>query len=203
MDIPVNVDVECTDGQCGHCTHVILNPVTEQVTHIVVREGTAPHIERLVPLEWIDECTSESICLRCTYAELTGLEPFIDTEFVRTEIPRYAASEYKDWPYVRPEQEALLVRHERIPVGELAVRRGARVAATDGPIGRVDEFMVDPASEHITHLVLREGHLWGQKDVSIPVSYIDRIEANTVYLNVDKHSIDTLPPIPIRRRRRP
>lgn len=35
--------------------------------------------------------------------------------------------------------------------------------------------------EIITHLVLRESHLWGQKDVTIPVSEIDRMEDNVVY----------------------
>ena len=32
----------------------------------------------------------------------------------------------------------------------------------------VDELLVDPENEHITHLVMREGHLWGQKDVVYP-----------------------------------
>jgi hypothetical protein len=37
-------------------------------------------------------------------------------------------------------------------------------------------FVVDPKTGHITHLVLREGHLWGQRDVAIPVNAIERIE---------------------------
>ena len=32
----------------------------------------------------------------------------------------------------------------------------------------MDEFLADPASRQITHLVLREGHLWSQKDVVVP-----------------------------------
>lgn len=87
-----------------------------------------------------------------------------------------------------------------MPPGELALRRGTRVDATDGHVGRVDEFLIDPATGHITHVVLREGHLWGQKDVTIPVSEIDRIEEDTVHLKLDRHSIAALPAIPIRRR---
>jgi hypothetical protein len=45
---------------------------------------------------------------------------------------------------------------------------------------------------------MREGHLWGQKDVSIPVSQIDHYQDNTVYLKLDKQSIEALPGIPIR-----
>ena len=102
-------------------------------------------------------------------------------------------------PKAIPETEMISVEHERIPPGELAVRRGARVEATDGHAGRVDEFLVHPTDGHITHLVLREGHLWGKKDVSIPVSQIDHIQEDAVYLKLDKHSVEALPSIPIRR----
>ena len=37
-------------------------------------------------------------------------------------------------------------------------------------------FVADPQTGHITHLILREGHLWGQRDVVIPVNAIERIE---------------------------
>jgi sporulation protein YlmC with PRC-barrel domain len=66
-------------------------------------------------------------------------------------------------------------------------------------VGRVDEFLVDPRNEHITHLIMREGHLWGQKDVSIPLSAIGHIEEDTVHLKLSKSEIEALPAIPIRR----
>ena len=61
--------------------------------------------------------------------------------------------------------------------------------------------MVDPNTNHITHLIMREGHLWGEKDVTIPVSNIERIEEDTVYLNLHKKDIEALPTIPVRRGR--
>ena len=93
----------------------------------------------------------------------------------------------------------MTLEHERIPPGELAVHRGAQVEAKDGPVGQVDEFLVDPATGHITHLVMREGHLWGTKDVAIPVSQIGRLEEDTVHVKLDKAGIEALPVIPIRR----
>ena len=74
-------------------------------------------------------------------------------------------------PYVTPDITVEVpVEHLQIPPGELAVRRGTRVEATDGYVGKVDEFVVNPDNGHITHLVMREGHLWGKKDVTIPLS---------------------------------
>jgi hypothetical protein len=77
------------------------------------------------------------------------------------------------WPYSAPAGAYVTVEKEHIPAGELSIRRGARVNAVDGPIGLVDEFLINPDNDQITHLVMREGHLWGQKDVTIPVGQID------------------------------
>ena len=90
--------------------------------------------------------------------------------------------------------------HERIPTGEVVIRRGTHVKATDGDVGKVDEFLVDPENDVITHLILREGHLWGKKDVTIPVSEIDKIAEEAVYLKLDKKAIETLPTVPISRK---
>jgi sporulation protein YlmC with PRC-barrel domain len=199
MDIPVNTDVYCTDHHCGVSTYIIINPTTKKVTHLVVKEKAFPHIERLVPIDLVLETSPQKIQLRCAPNQLEELDSFIETEFMRTVIPEYIGSQFMNWPYVIPETEMITVEHERIPPGELAVRRGARVEAADGHAGQVDEFLINPADGYITHLVLREGHLWGQKDVTIPVSQIDHIEEDAVYLKLDKQSVETLPSIPIRR----
>lgn len=204
MDIPVNAEVACVDGVCGQSTYVIINPISRQVTHVVVKQKEGLHTEHLVPLGLVAGTTHDLIRLRCTTDELAKIEPFTETEYVQERIPDvdYMEDAYLVWPYHIPELNTTIpITHQRIPHGELAVHRGARVEATDGHVGRVDEFLVDPVDTHITHLVLREGHLWGQKDVTIPVSQIDRIEEDTVYLKLDKHSVEALPAIPIRRRK--
>jgi sporulation protein YlmC with PRC-barrel domain len=204
MDIPVNAEVECVNGVCGQSTYVIINPVSRQVTHVVVKGKNGPHAQHLVPVDLVADTTPDLIRLGCTTDELAKIEPFTETEYVQERIPdvAYLPDAYRVWPYDIPELDTTIpITHERISHGELAVHRGTRVEATDGHVGRVDEFLVDPVDSRITHLVLREGHLWGQKDVTIPVSQIDRIEEDTVYLKLDKHGIEALPAIPIRRRR--
>lgn len=124
------------------------------------------------------------------------------------------------WPYVTSEHRAVLEEDERIPPGELAIRHGARVEAKDGRAGRVDEFVVQPGSGHITHLVMLEGHvvpalagtpvgikakwpytLFGKRDVTVPVSQIERIEEDCVYLKLDKRELERLPRVPVKRHR--
>jgi sporulation protein YlmC with PRC-barrel domain len=200
MDVPVNASVHCVDGDCGRSTYVIVNPVSRQVTHLVVKEKEAPHAEHVVPIEWVTETTRDLIRLRSTKGELATSEPFVETEYLREKMPDYEhmAGGYMILPYRVPEVDKMVeVEHRRIPHGELAVRRGARVQATDGHVGQVDEFLVDPTDSQITHLILREGHLWGQKDVTIPISAIDHIEEDTVHLKLDKHDIERLPSVPL------
>ena len=201
MDIPIDADVQCTDGVAGRSTYVVLNPVTRRVTHVVVKEDGFPRLERLVPVEMVAKSSPRQIHLTCSQQGLHRLEAFIETEFLPGELPyaAYGLDEYRLWPYILPEDPSFPVEHERVPPGELAVRRGSRVRATDGDVGQVDEFLVDRDTEHITHLVLREGHLWGQKDVLVPVSEIGQIDEDRVYLTLSKEEVANLPTIPTRR----
>ncbi len=201
MDIPVNADVICEDGSCGRSTYVIIDPTTWQVTHVVVKEKGFPYVERQVSLDRVAETGHRTIRMKCTRDELAATDQFIEMEFLSGAEPysSYEADEYMVWPYTLPDGVRVPLEHQRIPPNELAVRRNAKVEATDGHVGVVDEFLVDPTNGHITHLVLREGHLWGKKEVTIPVSQIDRIEESTVWLKLDKRSIEALSAIPIKR----
>ncbi|MGD2158332.1 MAG: PRC-barrel domain-containing protein [Anaerolineales bacterium] len=201
MEFPLNVNVHCTDGICGRSTHVILNPVTEQISHFVVKEKQPPSAERLVSVKLVANTAAEVILLSCTKEEFSNLEPFHQSEFIYKDLPQHAKDPSLTllWPYVVPVKRIIDDKIRRIPPGELAVRRGTRVRATDGWVGRVDEFMVGPLSGNITHLVLRKGHFWKEKDITIPVSEINRIEEDAVYLKVDKDTIASMPSVPVKR----
>jgi sporulation protein YlmC with PRC-barrel domain len=196
MDIPLKVTVYCVDGPCGQSKEVVLDRNTQEVTHLVVKEKGAPHSELLVPINLITESTPHEIRLRCPKGELAEMQPFLEAEIIEEKIPHYVPDIYL-LPVEVPESKWVTVKREAIPPGEVAVRQGARVEATDGRLGRFDELLVDPVTEQVTHLVMREGHLWGQRDVTIPVSEIDRLEENTIYLKLNKDQVQALPSTPI------
>ncbi len=66
MDIPINARVNCLDGPCGRSTHVILMPVKEKITHLVVSNEVFPPTEFMIPIELVGKTTSELIQLNCT-----------------------------------------------------------------------------------------------------------------------------------------
>ena len=200
MEFPLDVDVHCSDGHCGRSTHIILNPVTETVTHIVVQEKSSA-VERLVSIKLVSNTAAEVILLSCTKEEFAKLEPFNQPDFIYTDLPQHATDPNLTllWPFVVPVKRIVDDKIRRIPPGELAVRRGTRVRAIDGWVGKVDEFIVGPVSGNITHLCLRKGHPWKERDICIPLSQIERIEEKVVYLNVDKKDIASMPSVPVKR----
>lgn len=195
IDVPLNANVMCTNGEGGHSVAAIVDPVKKQVTHVVVREKGLVGNERLVAVEMIQETKENTIYLRYSVAELKDLPPFVVAEYIPFQDPGLYS-----WPYFAPMGEpGGYVEHEAIPFAELAIRRGSRVAASDGAVGRVDEFLVNRSSDGISHLIMREGHLWGQRDVTIPVAQIERIEDGDVFLKLTKAEVAALPVVPVKR----
>lgn len=201
MELTLNVDVECPEGKLGRATYLIINPISQEVTHLVVRDERLPHEERLLPTTWIQESNHDGIVVDCTYAEWQKLEPFYATEFVKMPVPQFA-SEGFGWPYTMTTtymEEYEPVKHKRIPVHTRELRRGSTVEASDGAVGQIEELIVDAENQHITHLVLSKGHLWGAKDIVVPVNLISEIEDDRIVLNMNKHAVGALPTIPIHR----
>lgn len=201
MDIPINVKVSSEKEAVGRSTCIIINPVNHKATHVVVRMEAFPHIERLVPIDLIEKSTPDLIQLKCKREELNQMQPFVEYKFLSGDETdqEYTVASYRLWPYAIPIDEPIPVEYEQIPAGEIAFHRGSQVEATDGTVGQIDEFLIDPKSEQITHIILREGHLWGKKEITIPISAIDHIGEDVIYLKLDRRAIEALPRIAARR----
>jgi len=52
---------------------------------------------------------------------------------------------------------------------------------------------VDPDDHRVTHVLVREGHLWGRKEVAIPVSAVTSLD-DGIWLNLTKSQVEELPP---------
>lgn len=193
MDISINAKVSCSDGPCGQSTHVVIKPTTEELTHLVVSNGSLPETEYLISIDQVAESTTYQIQLKCSREELQRMPIFQKMELVSSTLIGFTGNPYLSWPFSAPAAVSISQGRDHVPAGELAIRSGARVEATDGLLGSVDEFLVDPSNEHITHLVVHEGYLWGQKEVTIPVNQIDHYRDDTVYLKLNKGEVQKLP----------
>ena len=201
-NIPINANVQCTDGPRGKSTHVIVNPVSHKVTHLAIHDKHLPdNPTRLVPVGKVAGVTSQQIKLNCTQAEVAQLSPFIVSNFIQESASgrAYAAGEAYTSQYVIDDTAYDSVPVEKVPAGELALHSGMHIEASDGKVGKLDALVLDPKSGEITNLLMRHGHLWGKKDIAIPLSATDFSDGDTVYLKLDKAAVKALPPVPVKQ----
>jgi hypothetical protein len=154
--------------------------------------------------------TAKEIRLRCTKSEFHMLEDAEETQFLPGASGEwgYEQEQMLSLPYYRLAGSGMgmggmgmgagphAITSDRVPVGEVEVRRGEHVHATDGAIGRVQGLVVDPSDHQVTHVLLDEGHLWGRKRVAIPISGVKRVDVG-VRLNLTKDEVRDLPPVDV------
>jgi sporulation protein YlmC with PRC-barrel domain len=207
VQFTIGAEVSCTDGACGKVSRVVVDPVACAVTHLVVEPKPWDVLGRLVPLGLVD-AGPDGIRLGCTMAEFGELEAAEETQFLPGSIGygAYGREQAISWPYyglglggglgLGVETIPQAVTYDKIPLDEVEVRRGDRVHATDGEIGRVQGLVIDPRDRHVTHVLLQEGHLWDRKEVAIPISAVTGID-DGIRLSIAKQQVQDLPPVDV------
>jgi len=158
---------------------------------------------------------AHEIRLRCTTAQFEALEDAEETHFLPGASGEwgYGQDQMFSMPYFGLGMGGMgvgglgmggmgmvsvpqVVTYDKVPVGDVEVRRGERVHASDGPIGRVRGLVIDPADHHVTHVLLDEGHLWGKKEIAIPISAVTSVD-DGVRLNLTKDEVRDLSSVDI------
>lgn len=204
----IGSEVSCSDGACGELRRVIVDPIARTLTHLVVEPRHRRGTGHLVPIA-LAASTAKAIRLRCTTAEFEALTDAEETQFLPGASGQwgYGQQQMLSWPYYGLGMRALgagagmgmaagpeAITYDRVPVGEVQVRRGEHVHATDGAIGRVQGLVIDPSDHHVTHVLLDQGHLWGHKRVAIPISAVAGVD-DGVRLHLTKDEVRDLPPV--------
>jgi sporulation protein YlmC with PRC-barrel domain len=205
----IGSDVVCRDGVCGELRRVVIDPIAGTLTHLVVEAKHQQGSGRLVPVELV-EGTTEQIQLRCSLSEFAALEDAEETQFISGPAGQwgYAEGEMLAWPYYGLGLGGTGISgmvggppvtiHDRVPAGEVEVRRGEHVHATDGAIGRVQGLVVDRADHHVTHVLLDTGHRWDKKEVAIPISAVKQVDGE-VRVNLTRDQVRDLPEVDVER----
>jgi sporulation protein YlmC with PRC-barrel domain len=217
MRLEIGDRVRCTDGVYGELADVVIDPLEKRVTHLVVRPAQDEREARLVPIQLAKGGGDEEreIELECTLAEAQGFESVHEAAFLRLgerpaedpnwdvgvedvlAMPYYAGLDVGGFP-AGPDSYVTMY-YDRVPKGEVEVRRASVVISADGhSLGEVDGFVVD-ADEHITHFVLEHGHLWGRKEVTIPIGAVARVESDAVHVALSKDEVGALPAVRVGR----
>ena len=163
-EFTIGAEASASDGPVGKVSRVVVNPVAKALTHLVVEPGFRQGPSRLVPLDLVDSDGAAEVRLGCTKADFENLEPAEETKFIprTTSFGSFGAGDVLSWPYYGAGGVGDLdgiggaggmgaedgspvpreVTYDTVPVGDVSVRRGQPVLATDGAIGHVQGLVV-------------------------------------------------------------
>jgi uncharacterized membrane protein len=175
---------ECADGPTGDLSGLVVRAETRALEYYVVLDTTPGHaIERLVPRARGDASAVSVLRLDCTLAELGKMQPLSEQQYALTGPPKSGSS-----------GKYGLVDAERAPDGTGVLRGTQEVEAKNGKIGKLSGIVIDD-NGLITHFYTRL-----DKDKSselfLPVSAVWYVDRTNVYLQLDKHQLESLPPVP-------
>lgn len=218
MRLELGSPVHCADGPFGELADVVIDPIKRRVTHLVVEPHHRHALARLVPVELATPGSGSPsvLYLRATVTDVRRLEPVEEFTYLRlgdfpvddpdwdVGVQNVLALPYDDSEWLGAGARALdphvSLTYDRIPKGEVEIRRSSAVTDADrDTLGHVDGFVVD-RDEQITHLVLERGHLWGRREVTIPIGAVTRVETDSVRLSLTKDAVEALPAVPVHRR---
>jgi hypothetical protein len=193
----LGADVRCTDGVCGKLSRLVIDPRARPVTHLVVDDRQFQG--RLVPLSLAGvDATTGQIRVGCTIAEFGKLDPASRTMPLEGSgaDPDVRDQNQLQWRSVASTYLAdpASVTYDTLPSGEVAVRGGDHVHATDGAIGQIQGLVIDSGSHQVTYVLLEEGHVLGRKIVAVPFGAVTGVSPDGFQLNITKQQVKDLPP---------
>ena len=213
MELREGTDVFTSTGeQVGTINRFVLDPATNEVTHIVVEKGWLLPEDKVVPMDMISTATEERVVLKEDIGEFDQLPPFEEIHYVELaqgDIPptgdlthRHAPAYY--WyppsgfignPALGPEYYGLRPTEtsRNIPADTVPLKEGANVMSSDREhVGDLERLFVDSDSHQATHLVISQGLLFKDRKL-IPASWVKSVEEDQVQLWVPSRLLERLP----------
>ncbi|MGE5374406.1 MAG: PRC-barrel domain-containing protein [Bacteroidota bacterium] len=207
-----------SDGkELGKINRIVLNPDTNEITHIVVQKGWLFAEDKVIPYNRVRSATGDKVVIDKSVDDFDQLPPFEETHYVGVSardaaartmpaeaypgdvfVPGfywyppygYAGSQASGLPYYTwPRTET----EQNIPANTVPLQEGAKViSADDKHIGNVDRLLVGPNSSHVTHFVIAEGLFFKDKKL-VPANWIKTVSNDEVRLNVSADILNRVP----------
>lgn len=207
MRLELDSPVRDADGVCGKLGDFVVNPRLRRLTHLVVEPEGSTALARLVPAGLAQGGPDGQVTLRCSADRLRRMLALRESAYMALwELPESDP----DWdigvqdvlpapgfgfPELGPDDPDpyVWVSYDRIPAGEVELRRESVVTGADGgSVGRVDGLLVAP-DEAITHVLLGRRRKWRRRQVAVPVTAVERLETDEIRLKLDKAAVRALP----------
>lgn len=192
MDMRLGTPVEGTDGRIGHLSTVVIDPQTDDINSIVVTAEGTGNVDRLVAESHVREIHEDRLVVDLSKHEFFDLPAFtrpryVNPDAVKLNTTTSVVNERAGWHYA-------LTGH--VPSGMAACPRDMPVHDADGKrIGKLDWLVIDAEHDHVSHIVLSEGHLFTKKDIAVPVAHVTSLSDGRATLDLTADEVEALPPV--------
>jgi hypothetical protein len=214
----IGARVHGQDGVDGRLVWVVADRARNPwvITQLVVEPAHRTGLGRFVPLNLVTgvDAGSGDITLNCTADEFEQLESAEETQYAPGSgaYPLFGPTQFLAAPYYTsdvsiegdevPFTAATVTADAPLPNEDDVAVHAVPVEATDGRIGEVEGLVIDPGTHQVTHVLLRRGHLWGRKDVAVPMSAVREpgqadSDPDALLLSLTKEQVGDLPEVPV------
>jgi len=194
--------VDKNGTRLGKLTHVVVDPATKEVAEIVLGESGILGRDALVPVGAVTTAEHDQIQLELTKDQIGNLKDFVLSHFVEPVGdsgsaawgtgsliaqgvgPVGAASGMEGLAYT-----PIVESEEQIPEGDVDLRPGTEVWASDGKIGHVDDVLVDEETKRVRGFLVKEGHIF-HHDVEVSLKQVANIGTDRITLSLSKEDLE-------------
>lgn len=212
MEFKQHIGVLTVDAEeAGRLDRVVINPTTNEVTHLVVHRGVLSTTDKVIPIDLVEIGDENGVVLRVTAAEVAQLPDFEEKHYIAVDEAKLGRDGPSDsplpdsllyWQPIYPQPPLLPQAGEpsyrvetqtNIPPGTVAMKEGAKVITRDGKRkGNIDEVLTMDSGGHVTHILISTG-VWHKEKKLIPVNWIDEVSEDEVHLMIGAYTVDRLP----------
>ena len=192
---------------------IVIDPVTDQVTALIANKGFLLPNDKVIPISLVMDSTDEYIKLYDFEGSYDDLDDYTQVHYVRAEENRkitltdsqgitkppliaYPPSGLSGIGYIPvvnyPNQTKTEVV-KNIPQENVDIPEDARVIGMNGKhVGNVEEVIVNPQSDRVTHFVISKGLLFNEEKL-IPSTWVSGFDSDRLKLVVNSKIIEQLP----------
>ena len=197
----------------GVLDRVVIDPESREVTHLVIAKGLLFKTNKVIAIDLVNQEIEDKITLLNSNLDLDDLQDFEETHYVsldEADNPNVQDVEAAYWypptnlawwrmgssglAMPMPAMPAYVPKTKQlIPEGTVALEEGAKVVSKDGKyVGNIEQVIVDPQDNRVTHFVVNEGVLFTERKL-IPVLWISQINEDEVRLSSTSKVLERLP----------
>ncbi len=210
MEFNQGATVFTTDAkEVGHIDRVVIDPKTNDITHVVVHKGFFVSEDKVVPVGLLNAGQKDQVMLQLDSEQLEQQPNFEETDYLPLNDERQTARTgaiglappalywyptYGGTPLLGyPISPFVVEIRKNTPAGTIAVKPGAKVITRDGKnVGDVIQLLTGSDEERVTHCLISKGLLMKEKKL-IPVGWIEYWGEDELRLAVESATVDRLP----------